>query len=304
MKTRESTRKEHISVIEKHALGWSNRKITKLLHISVPTAYRIIERWHEENRVEDKGRSGWLKKLLERDKQQLLCMTIQEPDTALQEITASSGLNVSERTVEDYLRKQRLYICVCHRKLHLMKEVHYRQRLFACQYQFPLREWWQQHVYTDEVYLQVGTLSRRSTMQWPLGTVFEERYLAPTFIGKPVTVQFRGAFTSKGHSQLVPLRQRSKAERISLKDHLGFNSIQYVDKVMVPHLILLYDEMGGIDSSAQTIEDGASYHTLAFTCKFQLLHGIKTIDWPAHSPDMNPIENVWSIWKGRLRKTI
>ncbi|KAG0633432.1 hypothetical protein HOY80DRAFT_1105491 [Tuber brumale] len=303
IKTQESTRKKRISVIEKHASGWSYCKIAKSLHISALTAYQIIKRWHDENRVEDKGRSELPKKLREWDKRRLRRMTIQEPDATLQEITASSGLNVSERTVGDYLRKQRFYVRVCCRKLHLMKEVRYQRHLFAYQHQFQPPEWWQWHVYTNEVYLQVGTLSRRPTMQWPPGTAFEERYLVPTFVGKPVTVQFWGAFTSKGYSQLVPLHQRSEAERISSKDCLGFNSTQYVYEVMLPHLIPLY-EMGGIDSSSQTIEDGASYHTLTFTCKFRLRDGVKRMDWPAHSPVMNPIENVWLIWKGRLWKTI
>ena len=32
-------------------------------------------------------------------------------------------------------------------------------------------------------------------------------------------------------------------------------------------------------------------------------HGIEVIKWPGNSPDLNPIENLWSIFKGKLYST-
>jgi len=265
MKTRESTRKERISVIEKHALGWSYGQIGKALDISKATAWRIVKRWQDENRVDDKRRPGRPKKLSARDERRLGLMVAREPDATLRDLAGDSELKVSERTVGDYLRGEKLYVRVCRRKPCLTREGQYRRRCFARRHHSQPIEWWQRHVYTDEVYLQVGQLSRRPTTRRPPGTAFEERYLARTFVGEPVTVQFFGAFTSQGHSLLVPLRQRTEAERTSSKDRLGFNSTQYMTEVMVPHILPFYQQMGGLDSGTQTIEDGASYHTSDFT---------------------------------------
>ncbi|PUU75030.1 hypothetical protein B9Z19DRAFT_1155415 [Tuber borchii] len=103
MKTRESTRKERISLIEKHASGLSYRQISEDLGISKATAWRIVNHWQNETRVNDKPRSGRPRKLSARDECHLRLMVAREPNATLSDLAEDLGVNVSKRTVGDYL---------------------------------------------------------------------------------------------------------------------------------------------------------------------------------------------------------
>ncbi len=45
----------------------------------------------------------------------------------------------------------------------------------------------------------------------------------------------------------------------------------------------------------------APAHTAKSTKSWLNDHGVGAIDWPANSPDLNPIENLWGIVKRKMR---
>ncbi len=73
---------------------------------------------------------------------------------------------------------------------------------------------------------------------------------------------------------------------------------EILEHFMLPSADKLY---GDADFIFQ--QDLAPAHTAKGTKSWFSDHGVTVLDWPANSPDLNPIENLWGIVKRKMRDT-
>ncbi len=73
---------------------------------------------------------------------------------------------------------------------------------------------------------------------------------------------------------------------------------EILEHFMLPSADKLY---GDADFIFQ--QELAPAHTSKGTKSWFNDHGVTVLDWPANTPDLNPIENLWSIVKRKMRDT-
>lgn len=270
------TLQERRTILNLHHQGHHPTRISEAVERSTGAVYSTIRR-PEKTEVE---RRAGRPPLLSPAQKRITLRIARKGQSTARELKESYSLPISVSRIrqilsaDPHLRWKRL------KRAPGMNSQHYERRV---QWAHEHISWeqvrWDQVVWSDE---------KRFTLDGPDGSAYywadkrcRERFFNKHHSGRG-GVMVWGGFSSRGTTELCFV-------------DLKMNASRYVNVLEEYLLPFAYSAHGTEPEDFVFMQDNARPHTARVTTDFLNQLGVTRMNWPACSPDLNPIENLWGF---------
>ena len=287
--------KKHLTMVDKaKALAWKETKMTykeiaARLHCSLSSIERLFSKAKDSDGIPTRKKGSGSPKKVTKEMENIIRKTIEEnPKLTSQEIINKNKklCNISTRTVRRILKEKlglNSYVAV--EKPLLTQDLKKKRLAFAKKYSHWTKHMWHQVIFSDETkknkHTSFGTRVRRKKGS----DNFLEKYVQ-TKVKQSESLMIWASISCKGPGLIYFLE---KIKKINNQEYINILEKKLQKSMKKTNTNIL-------------LHDKATVHTSKLTSNYLNRNNIKTITLPGCSPDLNPIENIFSDLKKQLAR--
>lgn len=287
---RHTTIAERKLVIHHAELGKSQRKIAEILNITRSAIQKIILRHKTENRICNKTKNSEKKIFTERDEKWLLRQVADNPKLSAPKLAEIAEKYLKKKcnpeTIRRILRKHGLHGRVALKKPFINPKNRQIRLEFVQEHEKKDFEFWKTVIFADESKFNMFGSDGPSKVWRRANTALNPKHTIPTVKHGGGSVMVWGCMSAAGVGNLVFIE--------GIMDKMCYLNI-------LRDNLKCSAEKLGLGTTFQFYQDNDPKHKSHIVREWMLYNCPKVIQTPPQYPDLNPIENLWSILETNIR---